>query len=406
MLRIAFSPSAAFLLIFPTVGYYTLATYSNFLSESDSNSGGTLIRAGSLFVLLIAWVRVPREQRNRFQGMLLPATLFILLYSYRLLENMWFEGMDIAPGNTLILLIFFLSGVVPAFILASMQRALRDEDMIALLSVFSVLFIVGIWFNRDLLMQSASERRMMLDKVNPIALAYVASSFIIFYLLGVNRSKRAVIEAIVFVPVLLMVVALARSRGMMISTGLAIVVYVLVIKGTRRLWTLGGLLAAAVVVVAYADSQYIEQVTDALNRLDPNTDMSTAGHLLAFQGAWNQFLTDPLFGRYAIELVTGYYPHNIYLESLMSVGIVGTIPFIVHLALASFASFRIIRERNGSFTQNFIALLFIRDAIGAAGSGGVWSVSGFWVTSFVVIMMWHGRRRGRPIQIQQRVDRA
>ncbi|RWM75506.1 O-antigen ligase family protein [Mesorhizobium sp.] len=392
MFRLATSPSAAFLMLFPTIGYYTFATYANVFLNADSNIGGVLIRSISLAILFIAWFLVPNNKRVRFGHLLAPAVIFIFLYGSRLLENMWIEEMRIPPGNDLVLLILFLSGVVPAIILASMERAICDEDMIALLSLFSVTFVIGMWLNREVLMQAA-ERRMMLDKVNPIALAYSASSFIIFYLLSFARSKRTMVEAVVIVPILLIIVSLARSRGMMISTGVTLAIYIIVLRGTRRIWTLAAVSLAAVVIGAYANPEYIERAADALSRLDADNDMSTAGHLLAFQGAWNQFLADPIFGRYAIELVTAYYPHNIYLESLMSVGIIGTVPFLVHCGMSLRAAIGLIRERDASFTRVFIALLFIRDAVGAAGSGAVWSVSGFWIASFLVIMMWYGRKR-------------
>lgn len=400
------SPSMAFLLLFPTVGYYTLVAFVSVLLPEGS-LGGILIRAGSLVLLLIAYIVIPAKKRRRFSKFLLPATVFFLFYTYRLTENVLFLNIEIPPDTYFVFLSYFLSCLVPAYMLASMERGIHDDDMIRLLSVFSVLFVAGMALNREALSVSA-ENRAMLDKINPISLAYIASSLLLYYLLTFARSKRSVVEALLIVPVLLLIAAIARSRGMLISTGVTLLVYVLAVKGTRRIWTLLGLAAAAVVLGLYANPDYIERLIDALSRIDTDTDMSTATRVTSFTGAWNQFLDDPVLGRYAIELQTNYYPHNIYLESLMAVGIVGTLPFFLHIGLAARAAYGLLRQSEPSFTSMFIALLFIRDAVGAAASGGLWSAAGFWITSFLAIAMWYGRRQ--DIQLlhsrERRLQRA
>jgi O-antigen ligase len=399
--RLLTSPAAAFLLLFPTIGYYTLAAYVNVLLDPESSAGGIVIRASSLAVLIIAVSRLRKRERRFIPNLLLPATIFTFLYGYRLLENILILDLEIPPGNTLVLLTFFLSSIVPAYALASSERTIRDEDMILLMTLFAVLLVIGMGLNREALMESA-ERRMALEKINPIALAYTASSMMLFYMLAFGRSKRVMIEAILIVPVLLIIVSLARSRGMIISTVVTLAIYVIALKGTRRIWVLTGLGGVAAAIAYYGNPEYIDHVIDALNRIDVHADMSTAARALTFQGAWEQFLEDPIFGRYAMELQTGWYPHNIYLESLMAVGLIGTVPFLVHFGMAARAAIGLIREREGAFTRVFVALLFIRDGVGAAASGGLWGVSGFWITSFLVIAMWYGRQRDQRLFFARR----
>lgn len=389
--RLFTGPAAAFLMAFPTIGYYTLAAYVNVIMPEGS-LGAILIRAASFALLVLAWLQTPAALRRRYHGLLVPATIFICLYSWRLLENMLLQGMEISPGNAMVLLTFFVSSLVPAYMLASVERSIRDDEMIRLLSIFAVLFVIGMALNRETLM-AAAENRMLLDKINPISLAYVASSLMMFYLLAFARSKRMMIEALAVVPILLLIVSLARSRGMMISTGATLLIYISALRGSRRIWVLIGLSTVAAIIGFYVNPEYVGYATEALNRIDVDRDISTAMRALSFYGAWEQFLADPWFGRYAIELVTAFYPHNIYLEALMSVGLIGTIPFLVHLFMAGRATIGILREKERSFTRLFVALLFIRDAIGSAASGAIWGASGFWITSFLVIVMWYGRKR-------------
>ncbi|QQS55460.1 MAG: O-antigen ligase family protein [Candidatus Competibacteraceae bacterium] len=397
--RFLTSPAAAFLLLFPTIGYYTFAAYVNVIFPEGS-VGNIVIRAGSLVILSIAFTSVRARQKKGFNKFLLPVTIFLFFYTLRLVENILFSDIEIIPGNnTLVLMIFFFSSIIPAYVLAFIEPAIRDEDMVALLSGFAILFLVGVWLNREALAESA-EVRMMLTKINPISLSYVAVSFILYYLIQFSRSKRVIIEALLITPVLLVIISLARSRGAMISGILTLIIYILITKGSRRISMLVILGGAVTLIALFANPIYLESAMDALNRIDTHDDLSTKGRILSFEGAWEQFLENPLIGRYAIELQTGVYSHNILLDSLMSVGLIGSIPFALHIGLALRATIGIIRNHTDSFAHVFIALLFIRDFIGSQFSGSLWGSSGFWITSFIVISIWYGRKRN---QLTQRV---
>lgn len=385
-----FSASMAFVLLFPTVGYYTLATYANFIIP-DGSIGGVAIRVLSTIVLCIAYARFSSRMVRPVFPALTWASLFLFIYSCRLLQNVFIDDIYSDQRATLVLSIFFLSSLIPAYLLATMERGMSDREMAWVTSAFSFAFVVGIIINRDALAMT-SESRMALDKVNPIALAYVSSSFILFYFLRFTKSKWAMAESLCIVPILLVVVSLSRSRGMLISTAITLLFYVLVVKGTRRIWTIAGLATAAVMVLTFLSPEYQSIVVKALSRINVDSDLSTAGRAAAFQGAWDQFLENPFFGRYVVERLTGFYPHNIYIEALMSVGLVGAVPFTIHVVMAFRSAIGLIRNSEGSFAGVFVSLLFVRDAVGAAASGGIWSVSGFWISSFLVVVMWRSKK--------------
>lgn len=395
--RFLTSPAAAFLLLFPTIGYYTFAAYVNVFSPEGS-VGNIVIRAGSLVILFIAFTSVRARQRKCFNKFLIPVTIFLFFYTLRLVENILFLDIEIISGNNiLVLMIFFLSSIIPSYVLALIEPAIRDEDIVALLSGFAILFLVGVWLNREALAESA-EVRMMLTKINPISLSYVAISFILYYLLQFSRFKRMIIEALLITPVLLVIISLARSRGAIISGILTLIIYILISKGRRRVSMLVILSSVATLITLFADPIYLESAIDALNRIDTHDDLSTKSRILSFGGAWEQFLENPLIGRYAIELQTGGYSHNILLDSLMSVGLIGSIPFALHLGFSLRAAIGIIRNHTLSFAHVFIALLFVRDLIGSQFSGSLWGSSGLWITSFIVISIWYGRKRNQPTQ--------
>ena len=131
----------------------------------------------------------------------------------------------------------------------------------------------------------------------------------------------------------------------------------------------------------------------ALHRSVAVSDRSTFLRVLSFQGAYEQFLDHPLFGRYVNEHLTYYYPHNIYLESFMAVGLLGSAPFFLHVFLALRSALLVLRLKYVSWVWTFISILFMREAMGSAASGSLWGNTGFWMTSFLVIAIWSGHRR-------------
>lgn len=383
------SPSTAFLLLFPTIGYYTLATYSNAFLPHEGSTGSSIIRILSFGVLVISFFFVAWRKRRGIHIYLLPATAFIFLYTYRLFENIFILEIEIPPGNIYILVIFFFYCVIPAYIISLSEKSMRDEDILIMLYVLSILFSLGILINIDYFIY-VEGRRAYLERINAISMAYTAASFLIFYMVSITQSRRFVVEALFIVPVLLLVVSLTRSRGMIIATGVVVIIYVLTLKGKKRIWALISLGTVTALIGVFATEQ-LGQVAAALAQL--GQDQSSEERFITYRGAWNQFLQDPLFGRYAVEFKFNFYPHNIYLESLMAVGIIGTLPLLLHFCLALRAAVGLLREKEKSFSRVFVSLLFIREAISDAFSGALWGAAGFWITSFLVIVMWYGYSR-------------
>jgi hypothetical protein len=382
-----FTPTCAFALSF--FGYYTFAGYANAFLP-DSNTGGIIIRCAILGVIIGVYLVAP--VRHGFKGLsLLPVAIFFLIYLLRLVDNIYFLKMDIPPGSDLILLIFIFGGIVPAAVLAAIHRGISDDQLTIVVSCLCVVFLAGLSLNINTLVDKA-DSRMALDKVNAISMGHTAAAFVLYYCLVFSKSKRLMIEAFFAVPILLLIIVYARSRGAYIAGAGALCLYLILLKGSKRIWMLLGLAAIGAAVGYLLGPEYYDIVLDRLKQTDIDADASTYGRYLAFNGAWQQFNDDFAFGRYAIELTTGNYPHNIYLESLMAVGFLGTIPFAVHLVCASRAAIGIIRSQGYPISAVLIAVLFIRDAIAASGSGGLWSSTGFWITSILVIAFWYGRK--------------
>lgn len=396
-----FSAATAFAVA--TIGYYCFAGIPNMLMP-DSSLGGILIRAGTIALVVIAWLRYFKYRDRVGAAYLLAAIVFLSAYTLRMIDNAIFQGIQLPPDNTRAFLFFGISTVIPAFLIAGMAWRIDDRAFRVVMTGLCAVFLLSLLGNRDELLVTA-ESRMMLDKINPISLAHAALAFVFYYFLIYSKSKILLIEAIFLVPLLLFVIVLAQSRGAVISGTAAILFYVLLLKGTRRIWALLGLVFGSVMLATVVAPEQFRIVVDGLERIVSGTDMSTNIREQAYTGGWEQFLQDPVFGRFILELSTNYYSHNIYLESLMAVGLVGTAFFAMHLAIALRAAIGIVRSSTQEIAPKFVSLLFFKQLVSDAASGTVYNATVFWIASFLLIALWYGRPDSRrpPIHLQRRL---
>lgn len=382
-------------------GYYSLAGFANVVAP-NSSGGGIASRALCFFVVILAYLQT-RSRSSSFGDwkLLAPMGIFLTIYVARIIENSYIPALRLEPDDKVILLIFVVSIIAPTILLARMATSIRDEDFAAGVRVLAVLFLIALLLNLDVLSETSTSR-LALDKINAIALAQTAMAFLIFFVVFARDDRFAMISAMIVAPILLLVIVYARSRGPWLSGTAAVLVYAILVKGEKKIWAWAGL-AAVAIGVAWLGGGFLEIIRTRFAFTSIEHDPSTYLHYIALIGAWDQFLDDFAFGRYIVELRTMFYPHNIYVEVPMAVGIFGLIPFAAHFILACRATVGIIRSPIASKTQIVVAILFIREAIAAAFSGSVWGIYGFWISSALVIIWWHQlQSRHSPLELRPR----
>ncbi|UVC14568.1 O-antigen ligase family protein [Mesorhizobium onobrychidis] len=382
--RIVFSPAMAFALAI--CGIYSFSGIVNRI-DPEGSLGSLLIRAAIALITAVSFILVPPRFRST-TPYLLPLKIFFILYLFRLVENIYISSMKFSPGPAMLFSVFLVTSVAATFILSSMSRAIRDENLIFSLNILCALFLVGLYLNRDMLFVSA-DSRMSLDKINPIAMGHTAFAFLIYFIILTERTRKLSFKSMIMCPLLFLVVVWARSRGAYIAGAGALLVYVLLLKGSNRVLAISGAIAVAIVVLASTGTELIDVVADRLEQIN-SADQSTTLRSLMQEGAWRQFQEDPLFGRYVVEMQLRFYPHNIYLESLMSVGLIGSLPFAAHIILALRSTVGIIRSGKFPLGAVFAAVVFIREAIAGLASGSLWGNAIFWVSSALTISFWYG----------------
>ncbi|TIT21301.1 MAG: O-antigen ligase family protein [Mesorhizobium sp.] len=383
--RILFSPATAFALAI--CGVYAFAGWVNRF-DPEGSTGSILVRLAIVLITFGSYVLLPSKLRSSTAA-LLPMKLFFVLYLCRLVENVYLSSINISPGPMMVFSVFLVSSVGATLIIASMDRAIRNTDMILVMNALCVIFLIGLYLNRDVLFAAQGER-MSIDKINPIAMGHTAFAFLIYLFLVLGKTRKLTIQAIILGPMLLMVVVFSKSRGAYIAGAGSLLVYILLLKGSKRVFAVLGALFVAMAILATSGVELIDVVIARLQTINVDADQSTMVRSQLFAGAWGQFLENPVFGRYAVEMQFNFYPHNIYLESLMAMGALGSLPFAAHILLALRSTVGIIRSGKFPLAAVLTAVLFIREAIAGMASGSLWGNSVFWVTSALTISFWYG----------------
>ncbi|TIN80006.1 MAG: O-antigen ligase family protein [Mesorhizobium sp.] len=386
--RILFSPATAFALAI--CGFYAFSGVVNRF-DPEGSLGSVLVRAAIALITLISFLLMPSKLRSSTAA-LLPMKIFFTFYLCRLIENIYVSSINISPGPGMIFSIFLVTGVGAALLISSMDKGIKNVDLTFAMSALCVIFIVGLYLNREILLQNSVvyNSRMSVDKINPISMGHTAFAFLIYFVLVLGKTKKLTVQAIIFCPILCLIVVFAKSRGAYIAGAGALLVYVLLLKGSKRVFAFCGAFAIALVVLASSGVELIDVVIARIQTINVDTDQSTMIRSQLFAGAWSQFLESPVLGRYAVEMRFNFYPHNIYLESLMAMGALGSLPFAAHIVLALRSTVGIIRSGKFPLAAVLAAVLFIREAIAGMASGSLWGNSVFWVTSALTISFWYG----------------
>ncbi len=237
----------------------------------------------------------------------------------------------------------------------------------------------------------AESERLSTDIINPITLGYMGAGLIVILVArpfewpGASRAARALLWAarLAGIAAGLAVAVASGSRGPMVALVGAMAAWIAIVpvrqphRGRRIALRIAALVVAAVVLVILAQT-----FADSIKAFSPlerltgtSVDSSLDYRQRALTGAIAQFVEHPVFGDTLLERTTIDYPHNIYVESLMAVGLVGTLPLLVFAVLAVRAALRLLRH---DAAARWLALLFLMQCVASATSGAIYVADAFW----------------------------
>lgn len=353
--------------------YPISAVLSLFLSI-DSTLFNTGYRALALLFSVFVLLKLPyvKKENNIAIHLLF---IFFLFYLFRIFYDIGFKGMEVAYfrlfsfyiGN-IVLPIFTL---VKAFKFIDIQRLLRrifKTLIIAnILILFAFFYQQNFSFSPEVLLGRAEVKIGEKDSlVNSITyslyggyLFLLCFSLLVFQIKNISKNK---IRLFFFLFLGIINLLLGSSRGPLLSTFLAIVVfllqYFLYVK-KKNIFKLGLIVVLVSIVISYSFTYLNEnnfQLGIIERMLKFSDDMhygEKEGRISLYGKAFDFFEESPILGK-QFMFDNGAYPHNMVLEVLMALGLIG---FLLYLGVILFYLKRIFDiYRIGKF---YVPIVFI-----------------------------------------------
>jgi O-antigen ligase len=172
---------------------------------------------------------------------------------------------------------------------------------------------------------------------------------------------------------------LGSSRGAIFSLAFPFLFFIFFKKGKSFLRSLFIFLFFVLFsVIAYFvaenfGSSAFSRVFTILSDIDSGSD--SAARLDIWYTSILQFLNNPIFGDYVLNRKWNFYPHNLFVEVLMSTGIMGFIPFFILTILAFIKTIKIIRLKP---EDSWVIIIFLQGFVMSLFSGSITDNIVFW----------------------------
>lgn len=374
MKRRSHLPASPRWLFVMTLAGYPIAGLLASLLDWDSALTSFPFRAG--VVLLALWV-LARVAPDRGASNLSLRWLFgfWLIYLVRLVWDGLVAGV---PGSQEAIAFFMLAVVIPCSVLAFRGRSL-PEVKTALLVVWIgagicaaavLMYLLEIGTERS---TTELTRRLSFEAINAISLGHVGATTLIAILCLTQHRLRSV-TWLAMIPAALAAgtcLILAASRGPMVALGVAAVAF----AGATGRWR--WLLVMALLLLP----QLLSEDSEIWRRFSTIEDDDSSLERLLLQGnAIAQFLDRPILGSAFVELRMLTYPHNLFIETAMALGVVGLV--VLCVVLYKGIATAIPRTRRGA---GLVPLLFVQYFVGVQFSGAIWGNAGLWATTALLI---------------------
>ena len=235
--------------------------------------------------------------------------------------------------------------------------------------------------------------------VNPLQLGYMGSGLVVLAFALLRSNFRGLFKwfalPLVTTPGILLI-SFSGSRGPVIALFGCSIIYILTnLKrgGLLRVMVAASLgacfLAAGIWFMIATDSALFERFINTFYGLSEGGNV--VSRLDLYKMAWQQFLNGPVFGDF-VELREVYtYPHNFFLEALISAGIVGFILFSTLAIGTCILAFKLMRQYS---KYGWVSLLYFHYFIYSMVSSALYSNTYFWCSLGLVLGVWQSAKYG------------
>lgn len=349
------------------IALFGYATVGNIISLLHVDSRLLSIPFRIVVSAFSAWVFITtqRLQIDRLRWLM----LFIWsLYALRLLHD-WLvsnlEGADYAFQ-------FFIGGcVLPAIALMKAQAYQQRRFAFYAFFIASVGALTSLLeavlgnANQDI---AEGTSRLAVAALDPVSLGNQAVSAILCGLVlweGASLRLRFILAGTF--ALLLWCVILTGSKGPAIA--LVVCVGMWALRGGRVLRF--ALMSAPVLIWVAVSSQ-----NPLINRFaGSEEDQSTIERVVLLNDSLQQILDSPIIGSAFVELNSGYYPHNEFLEAPLALGIPVALLFYYLLLTGASRAWKLLNSEH-----DLLALLFLQALFAASISAAIFGSIALWVT--------------------------
>ncbi len=338
-------------------------------------------RAFALFIsLLVIFLNIRKKV-----GKIPPAMKVLWIYWFALIIRIFYDTnirIDVHIKDTVQLWMYIFGICLPAMISVMISYRFIDLDK-ALKWIFLgvVLTMLLSLFNNLALVMHADEITERIEgnlAFNSIDFGHLGTMGIVLSLFILSKRGGSIIKKIGLIAVMLLsffIMARAASRSPIVAL-VAILVFWLFAKGKKVV--LGVSITAVAIGLLIV---FIEPILNFMGNISPVLELrlrasifegDTSARNLIYEQAFHAFLNSPIVGeQFALfDNFGGFiYSHNIVLDSLMGLGLLGGIAMIYILWIAIKNSYVMIKNNDPHF---WICLILIQQIILSMFSGAIY----------------------------------
>lgn len=388
--------------VFIFYGFYPFNLVGEFVGYTGSGISYSvrIMLIGMSFFTIFKYIKNGMDKRVAF--FLAYVIVLFFIYALRVGYDTIFQLPSLVDAEEKYIIEYFITTVLPAFSFIFFITKYNEKlffEVLSALSLLSLLLAVTLFSNQLSDEGALYGSRLATEKVNPIALgAFFATTFIVAvrFLLNGHRTLKQKFYTIFICLLCSVFIFLSGSRGALISSILSLLTYILFSsknKGSNFIFVVLSFFIVIPAVIFVADEIFNGiDVFRGFLTIGQSTDMSSQIRLTSYKNAIEQFSDNPIFGDLLIERTTMYYPHNIFVEILMALGLLGALPFFLYIAAVFYFSVKLMKK-NGFGC--LVSLLWLQQLYGLQFSGSVFYNYQFWNYSIVIGIMYFSYQKAK-----------
>ena len=328
-------------------------------------------------------------------------SFYILLYLtiFRIYPIEELSGVPDSVGSYIVNSFFLLGLLISA---DTIVRYFNIRYFLILSLLFCVLpsFFVLQYIGVDVIQEVGIKRDE--QGISPLSFGFTNSPILLvslFYFHKLFKSKHlSIVFNIVIVLLCSYIIVMAGERGPMLWTIVAIFIYLslknkIKVKYYLLVFVFGVIIYIGRFAIISELKNYVPRTAERIEMTivegytSGRFDLDRPDQSTFFIGLQN-FAESPLFGYY-FRLVTNYYEfkgsyvHNIFLEILMTMGLLGFIPFVYLLLMVYKNSKRSLKGNNNEKLHPFL-LIFLSSFFLLVTSGTLLLYYNFWLSFYVL----------------------